>query len=720
MADDRLKKAAEAEKKLKEQLRDVRAIKKRLSGDRDAYEAHRDRMTERSTRISEAGREIGELPEVADAKRRKAGQKSFRTFCETYLHEACCLAWSPDHLRAIEKIERAVLKGELFSFAMPRGSGKSTLVEAAALWSMLYGHREFIMIVGADQTIAGAMLDSLKAQLENNELLLADFPEACYPVARLDRISQRAKGQTYKGKPTHIEWTADQITLPWIPKAASAGAAVRVAGITGRIRGIKHTRPDGKTIRPQLVLIDDPQTDESAGSPSQVATRERILSGAILGLGGPGVKMSGLCTITVIRPDDLADRLLDRNRHPEWQGEKSKLVYTWPDAEDLWGQYAELRRQGQRDGVGTGEADEFYRQHQDEMDKGSKVAWPERKNDDEISAMQHAWNLRIDRGESAFHAEYQNDPVADDMSADKLDRKSLAGRAVPLKRGILPSGHNSLTAFIDVQDKLLYWLIASWSEAFGGHVVAYGTEPDQAASVFEASSAKRTLAQAAKGAGFEAALYDGLDRCCQMLLSRDFRREDGTEMRVQQLLIDANWGQSTQVVRTFAKRSAWASMILPSHGRYVGASSQAITDSAKHRGDRMGLNWRVGRLGDGTQRSALYDTNFWKSFCAARLRMTLGDPEAITLHEGNHDLLVEHLTSEFPVRTEARGRVVDEWKKAGRDNHWFDCLVGAAVAASISGLQPAASETGGRRRKKVSIPVGADGKKVIQVRRLGE
>jgi Phage terminase large subunit (GpA). len=99
--------------------------------------------------------------------------------------------------------------------------------------------------------------------------------------------------------------------------------------------------------------------------------------------------------------------------------------------------------------------------------------------------------------------------------------------------------------------------------------------------------------------------------------------------------------------------------------------------------------------------------------------MTLGDPEAITLHDGNHDMLIVHLTSEFPVRTEARGRVVDEWKKAGRDNHWFDCLVGAAVAASIAGLQPAASETGGRRRKKVSIPANADGKKVIKVRRLG-
>jgi hypothetical protein len=52
-----------------------------------------------------------------------------------------------------------------------------------------------------------------------------------------------------------------------------------------------------------------------------------------------------------------------------------------------------------------------------------------------------------------------------------------------------------------------------------------------------------------------------------------------------------------------------------------------------------------------------------------------------------HFLLAEHLTAEYCVKTEARGRVVDEWKvrALGRDNHWLDCLVGCAVAASIQG-----------------------------------
>lgn len=47
-----------------------------------------------------------------------------------------------------------------------------------------------------------------------------------------------------------------------------------------------------------------------------------------------------------------------------------------------------------------------------------------------------------------------------------------------------------------------------------------------------------------------------------------------------------------------------------------------------------------------------------------------------------------HLTSEYFVKTEARGRSVDEWKHRPEqpDNHWFDCLAGSVVAASMQGV----------------------------------
>ncbi len=128
-------------------------------------------------------------------------------------------------------------------------------------------------------------------------------------------------GQLYKGKRTQIGWTAKEVVLPTIEGSSASGAIIKVAGLTGRIRGMKFKRPDGRTVRPSLVVLDDPQTDESARSLSQCANRESILAGAVLGLAGPGKKISGIMPCTVIRPGDMADNILDRNRHPEWNGE---------------------------------------------------------------------------------------------------------------------------------------------------------------------------------------------------------------------------------------------------------------------------------------------------------------------------------------------------------------------------------------------------------------
>lgn len=92
--------------------------------------------------------------------------------------------------------------------------------------------------------------------------------------------------------------------LPTITGSAASGAILKVAGITGRIRGMKHQAAEGDSFRPDLVILDDPQTDESARSLSQCQGRESILAGAVLGLAGPGRKISGIMPCTVIRPGD--------------------------------------------------------------------------------------------------------------------------------------------------------------------------------------------------------------------------------------------------------------------------------------------------------------------------------------------------------------------------------------------------------------------------------
>ena len=659
--------------------------------DPGGYEQHKKRMAEHAAAEVRAAQDIGELPDVVDPDRRAAACASFRLFCETYFPEVFYLPWSPDHDKVIGKIERAVLTGGLFAVAMPRGSGKTVLMQMACLWSALIGATPFVTLIAASADRAKDLLENVKIWLETNPLLAADFPEVCFPITALERITNRQKGQKYQGEPTRIEWSADKVVLPTIPGSKASGVVISCSGMKGSdIRGQNHARADGKVVRPQLVMVDDPQTTESAWSPSQSQRREAILAGDVLGMAGPGKKIAGLMACTVIRPDDMADRLLDREKHPEWQGERTKMVYVFPTNEKLWAEYAEIRADSLRNDGDGSLATEFYREHRDEMDAGAIIAWPERHNDDELSAIQHAMNLKL-RDEGAFFAEYQNEPIVEAEGDEMLTADQIVAKTNGYVRGAIPIGCNHLTMFVDVQGKALFWLIAAWEDAFTGYVVDYGTWPDQRRAYFTLNDIRATLGRATPGAGMEGQIYAGLERLSAERLGRMYRREDGAEMHIDRCLIDANWGQSTDVVYQFCRQSSFAGVVLPSHGKYVGASSIPFSEYKRKRGDRVGHHWRIpNTTGKRQVRHVLVDTNYWKSFVHARLAVAMGDPGCLSLFGRDakvHRLLADHLVAEYRVQTMARDRIVDEWKlRATRpDNHWLDCLVGCAVAASIQG-----------------------------------
>ena len=653
----------------------------------DRRNAERDRQAEQSL----AGRDIGPLPEVVNPDRKAACERNFQLFCESYFPETYSLAWSPDHLKVIEKIETAVLRGGLFALALPRGSGKTTITESAALWSMLYGHREFVVLIGATESAALELLDSLKTELEVNERLAEDFPEVCYPVAQLEGIANRCAGQLYKGERTRITWTSNEIVLPTVEGSKASGIIVRVAGITGRIRGMKFKRSDGRNVRPSLVVIDDPQTSESAGSLEQTRKRVRVLAGDILGLAGPGQKISGIMPCTIIRPGDMADIILNRNTHPDWNGEKTRMVYRFPTNMKLWEEYAEIRAEALRTEGNFQKATEFYLANREAMDAGAEVSWEARFNHDEVSALQHAMNLKF-QDEQAFQSEYQNDPLPDDtaddslLSVDEICAKinGLARRRVPLKC-------DRLTMFVDVQKALLFYVVIAWAEDFTGAVIDYGSWPDQHRHEYSLADANPSIQTLFPKAGFEGALYAALSALTDECLGREWEREDGAVLKIERALVDANWGQSTDVVYQFCRQSSHAGVILPSHGRYVGASSKPMTEYRKQQGDRLGFNWMIPNVaGKRAIRHVIYDTNYWKSFIHARLAVPVGDKGSLTLYgriPGAHQLFAEHLTAEYRVKTQGRGRTVDEWKlkPQSHDNHFLDCVAGCAVCGSMLG-----------------------------------
>lgn len=85
----------------------------------DPYERLKERARARNVALAIAGRDIGELPNVGNSDRKAKAASDFRYFFESYFPLTFHLPWSPDHLKVIAKIERAVLHGGLFAMAIP-------------------------------------------------------------------------------------------------------------------------------------------------------------------------------------------------------------------------------------------------------------------------------------------------------------------------------------------------------------------------------------------------------------------------------------------------------------------------------------------------------------------------------------------------------------------------------------------------------------------------
>jgi hypothetical protein len=240
----------------------------------------------------------------------------------------------------------------------------------------------------------------------------------------------------------------------------------------------------------------------------------------------------------------------------------------------------------------------------------------------------------------------------------------------------------------------LFWLVAAWSEGFGGAVVDYGAWPDQGRGYFALADARPTLRDATGVGTLEGSLYAGLSRLAEAILGREWPVQGGGVLKVERCLVDSGWGLSTETVYRWCRQTPHAAVVLPSKGMGISASMNPIAEWPKKPGERRGDNWVIPVPAPGQGRRALYDANSWKSAVAAKLRQPMGEPGCLTLcgeDAAAHRLFADHCTGEYRVETTGRGRTLTEWKiKPHRpDQHWWDCICGAAVAASILGLQPA-------------------------------
>ena len=675
-----------------------------INAPKTSYGKRKERVHRRDALESRSGRDIGPLPKVGNARRRNRCEKSLRLFATKYFPETVYLELSEDHKKAIEKIEHAVRHGGHFAFAMPRGSGKTTLTEIGVIWAILYGLRKFVMIVGSDRPSAISILDSIKTELETNDLLYEDFPEVCHAVRALEGEARRCGGQLLDGERTRIVWGADEFVCPVVSGSVSSESVIRVAGITGRIRGAKRKNSLGEQVRPDLAIVDDPQTEESAWSDNQSNSREMVIKRAVCRLAGPGKDIAVFIPCTVIRKGDLADRLLDKSLNPDWQGLRTKMLYQFPERMDLWDQYDDIRRSEFEAGRDTKQARTFYRTNRKEMMAGGLVGWKACKGANDVDALQHAMDLYFE-DPAGFLAEYNNEPQAEMAEGQVLLATSddIIKRTNGYERGLCPSWVTTVTAFIDVQQDCLFWCVTGWSDEFQGAVIDYGCYPEQGRAYFSKTDLRKTLRKSLGIESEQGAIRQGLDRLVGQLMKREFTGEAGQSLQIERLAIDASYEQS--VIYGYCK-SLSDSRVTPYHGKWFGATSVPLSAYRAKAGEKIGHHWQRPSIRGQklAVRHYVGDSNYWKSFVHSRLSIEQGSPGDLTLFgkprdRRDHRMFADHLTAQFCIRAEAEGRKVDEWKKPpSKEWDWFDCLVGTAILACVEGCM--LPEWDRKRRRK--------------------
>jgi len=650
-----------------------------------------DTNADRVQKLRRERRVVTHADPTTKAKRDRATlEKSLSKWMKHHGGEAFDSPWSPDHLRAIAKLETAINKGGLFALAMPRGHGKSTILKWATLYVMLTGRRKYVVIIAATAEMAQAVVDFVRQQIQESDTLHAHYPHVTTYARATDGKAIKARFQLRAdGKTSGIHWSKTTLVLPEVLNAQgkaykSNGAILEGHGLTGAIRGKWKDTKTGKVLRPDFVMLDDPQTRESAESESQCNMRERIITGDILGLAGPRKKIAAVMPCTIVQPGDLAARFLDHAQHPEWGGETCKLVDTWPDAQDtLWEQYAALYRDGIADGTGTNAATEFYIAHRVAMDKGSGVSWESRVRDGEVSALQTAENLLIETGDQ-FWAEYQNDPRRPGVTIYTLTPQIVASRMVDRDPVTVPEWAQIVIATTDINP----------SYALTSVVVAFGA--NQTAAVLwygQFRGASLPVPKEATEIVKRKIIYDAL-----AIHGRELAR---LGCGINHWVIDGGGSPESTVIQ-FAHNAPQICGLQTTCTFGRGWKTYRPTTKANYR-IKTGEQWhRVIERRD--RQWVIYNSDYWREMAQRGWTGEPGAPGTCSLCKGNHSEFATQICREqLRGKDEIGGRTVWVWDAAPGPHDYGDCMHMAYMGAAMGGIGTGAVVTKRQASSRVII-----------------
>lgn len=306
-----------------------------------------------------------------DAGRRAQRERSLLGWARHYLPRHFTRAPSAMHLWLEEQLVGPGQSGRRINVIGPRGGAKSTIGTLAwPLWLALVCREPYIWIVSDTRHQARAHLTNIRLELEDNELLAADYPGA-------------------SGRGT--VWREAAIAL-------AGGTTIEAFGTGQRMRGRRR-----RAHRPTTIICDDLENDQHIASPQLRAKSRGWFHGTLLQAGTRRTNVVNLAT--ALHRDSLAMHLA---RTAGWISRTFPAIVRWPDRLDLWAEWEAIYARPENPEARQ-RAREFYLARRAAMEAGAELLWPDQED------LYTLMCLRAASGRTAFEREKQGVPLAAEL-----------------------------------------------------------------------------------------------------------------------------------------------------------------------------------------------------------------------------------------------------------------------------------------------------------------
>jgi hypothetical protein len=624
------------------------------------------------------------IPEPENMARREACLKDPELFLRTYFKPIFFNPFAKHHLAMIDAIWERAWSGGDKAVAAPRGDGKTQVAISMGVVAVVATPVRFPVLIAGTLGKGRKLFKQFKSKFENSAKFpefAGDFPELCIPVVSLRGAPQRAASQHVNGELTRITWSQELVVMPTIKcdweTNAVGGKRLVYFGLDSAIRGegFEENRPD-------LAIIDDPETREVAFSPTDKHRDiEDMIDGDVAGLAGPTARLSRVVLTTIQNRRCYSYRATDRKIKPTFEGDRYPLLESWPDNKEHWDEYLSLRQKDQSEGLKDGPtATQYYVDNMEAMKAGAVLSNPYRFVSEvnangervELDALQSFYNRISDWGLPKVLAELQQDPEQEDEPETmRLTAGVVASRMSGFARNELPKVETPLKIVfgVDLGKYQSYWTKLCVHGNAITHILDYGVIENHG---MQATTPQETV---------ERSLINRL---------HEWRIDILSQCSPDLVLIDS--GTYTESVYGFCKQAGFPFMPAkgqPENFKFTGAD----TPTSRHF-EEVRAEFQK------DSRGWLYHINgvYWKNQVQQRIK-TATFNEVNQLNEGSlsvfssfdnkqHLSFSHHLVSEQYEETFTTGKGLQKkWVVKNRNNHWLDSTAYALAGTSILGFR---------------------------------